>query len=348
MKEYNGQGLTPLFYSEISSSYMLYDIFIEQSKVVISQLIKKIFRIEPEDIRVQRERSYPKKGSIDLFIEFMSRNKKYALLFEVKVHDYLSATDGQISTYYNAVLEDEVYEEVYFVYLTQFTADDVFKGIAVPKTIDEAKKGKRLIHNRFEHISWKYMHEFLQEHFDLLTEEQRLIITLNKQWIMHQCKSDLENNKIDTGERGIADYFSDVTIDFKANLPFGTEVSKNRRQIFQVDATILEEHQLEMVLLLIQTLSKSNAVNNLKLYKTEELTIQAAKDYLSQLAQSTGEWRLLIFYTKLFKYAHDTAYLKLNGTGGIGFSIKLEIKGKGEISLCTIYRNKTIEFSLKR
>jgi len=40
--------------------------------------------------------------------------------------------------------------------------------------------------------------------------------------------------------------------------------------------------------------------------------------------------------------------LKFNGTGTRGFSIKLEIHGKHEISLCTIYRNKTIDFSLKR
>ncbi len=47
-------------------------------------------------------------------------------------------------------------------------------------------------------------------------------------------------------------------------------------------------------------------------------------------------------------FAHKTEYLSLNGTGTSGFSIRVEIKGKGEISLCTLYRNKLIDFSLKR
>lgn len=100
MNEYNGSGLTPLFYSEISSSYMLYDIF-KNHEMIVSDLIEKYFNVVPERINVDRERSYPKKGSIDIFIEFMTGTKKHALLIEVKVHDYLSATDGQISTYYN-------------------------------------------------------------------------------------------------------------------------------------------------------------------------------------------------------------------------------------------------------
>ncbi len=40
--------------------------------------------------------------------------------------------------------------------------------------------------------------------------------------------------------------------------------------------------------------------------------------------------------------------LRLYGTGTRGFSVKLEVLDKGEISLCTLYRNKTIEFSIKR
>ncbi len=47
-------------------------------------------------------------------------------------------------------------------------------------------------------------------------------------------------------------------------------------------------------------------------------------------------------------FAHKTEYLSLNGTGTSGFSIRVEIKGKEEISLCTLYRNKLIDFSLKR
>ncbi|NTV78901.1 MAG: PD-(D/E)XK nuclease family protein [Clostridiales bacterium] len=214
MKEYNGLGLTPLFYSEITSSYMLYDIFKSHDNI-ISQLIGETFNAVPEKIIVERERTYPKKGSIDIFIEFMNSGKKCALLIEVKVHDYLSATDGQIATYYNAVIEDSVYDEVYFIYLTQFTEETDFNGIVTPKTIDEARKGKDLIRNRFLHISWGQMHMFLKNHFELLTEEQRLIASLNKQWVLKQSELDLESNKIDVGERGIEEYFFDVKTDIR-------------------------------------------------------------------------------------------------------------------------------------
>lgn len=347
MKRYNGNGLTPLFYSEISSSYMLYDIFKNQEQITL-QLIKELFDLLPEKIIVERERAYPKKGSIDIFVEFMNAGKKHALLIEVKVHDYLSATDGQIGTYYTAVVEDGVYDEVYFIYLTQFTEENDFKGIAAPKTIDEAKKGKELIKERFVHISWEQIHTFLTKYYEMLTDEQQLIVSLNKQWILQQCESDLESNKIDVGERGLEDYFFDVKINIRSRLPFGAEVCENKRQIWRIDTSKLEEEQLDAVLDVIKTYSESNAVNKIKQYKTEELTLRGAKDFLIQMTQSVEDWKLLAFYSRLFLLAEKTSYLKFNGTGARGFSIKLEIQGKGEISLCTIYRNKTIDFSLKR
>lgn len=347
MNEYNGLGLTPLFYSEIASSYMLYDIFKSHEEVVADFILER-FCITPNKIIVERERSYPKKGSIDLFIEFLNAGKKHALLMEVKVHDYISATDGQISTYFNAVVEDGVYDEVYFIYLTQFNADNDFTGIAIPKTIDEAKNGRGLIKERFIHISWKQMHAFLNKHYEILTKEQQLIVSLNRQWISKQCESDLESNKIDVGVRGFEDYFYDMNVDISVNLPFGQPVYENKRQIWRIDVSSIEEEQLDAVLDVITTLSSSSAINKIKQYKTEELTIQGAKDFLTQMAGSIEEWKLISFYAKLFYYTEKTSYLKFNGTGARGFSIKLEIHGKGEISLCTIYRNKTIDFSLKR
>ena len=345
MKEYKGNGLTPLFFSEITSSYMLYDIF-KNHEQIISDLIKGQFNIAPEKIIVERERAYPKRGSIDVFIEFINAGKKHALLIEVKVHDYLSATDGQISAYFNAVVEDSVYDEVYFIYLTQFTDKNSFTDTSAPKTIDEAKKGRALLKERFVHISWEQMHEFLSQYYERLTEEQQLIVSLNRQWMLQQCKSDLEANKIDVGIRGIEEYFSDINIDFD-NLS-GTEVSENKRKIWRIDTSTLSRQQLDDVLDVIKKFSESIAINKIKQYKTEELTLQAAKDFLTQMSQSIEDWELLSFYSKLFILAEKTSYLKFNGTGTRGFSIKLEIHGKGEISLCTIYRNKTIDFSLKR
>lgn len=347
MKKYKGIGLTPLFHSEISSSYILYDIFKNHEQIIV-HFIKDHFILLPEKITIERERKYSGEGSIDIFVEFMITGKKYALLIEVKVHDYKSAKDGQISTYYNAVIEDGVYDSVYFIYLTQFTEQNDFTNIATPKTIDEAKNGKELIKERFSHISWEQLHVFLNQYSQLLTEEQRLMLSLQKQWILEQCRVDLESNKIDVGERALEDYFSDIKIDISKVLPFGNEVFENNRKILRVDTSKLSQKKLDAILDVIKNYSNSDAVNKIKQYKTDESTLQAAKDFLSQMAQSTEEWPLLPFYTELFNLAEKENYLKFNGTGTRGFSIKLEVKGKSEISLCTIYRNKTIDFAIKR
>ncbi|MCR3922710.1 MAG: PD-(D/E)XK nuclease family protein [Firmicutes bacterium] len=347
MKEYDGSGLTPLFYSEISSSYMLYDIFNNQKSIAI-EFIEEVFGVKPDSVIVERERSYPKKGSIDIFVEFMLGDKKCALLIEIKVHDYLSATDGQIITYYNAVVEDAIYDDVYFIYLTQFTEEESFEGITAPKTLDEASRGKDLINNRFVHISWKQLHSFLEKYCGELTEEQKLIVSLNRQWILQQCKTDLDSNRIEVGSRSFGDYFYDLNVDIIAALPFGSEVYENKRQIWRIDTYKLQENQLQAVLEIIKIYAGSEAINKIKQYKTEEQTLQGAKDFLMQLAQSVQDWNILSFYSRLFLIAEKTSYFKFNGTGTRGFSIKVEIAGKGEISLCTIYRNKIIDFSLKR
>ncbi len=347
MKEYNGIGLTPIFHSEISSSYMIYDIF-DNHKEIVAQLIKYQFNILAENIYVSRECSYNDKGSIDIFIEFTDSGEKCALMIEVKVHDYFSATDGQISTYYNAVVEDGSYRKVYFIYLTQFTEENDFTEITEPKTIIEAKKGKELIKNEFIHISWEQMHSFLAQYYDILTEEQKLIVSLNRQWILYQCRVDLEANKIDVGERGLEDYFFDIKFDIRNVLSFGKEVYENNRQILRIDLSVLDEKQLDIVLDAIKAYTSSNAVNKSKQYKTEDLTLHGAKEFFVNMIQRIEEWKLLSFYSRLFHFAVNESYLKFNGTGSRGFSIKLEIKGKGEISLCTIYRNRIIDFSLTR
>ena len=347
MVDYNGLRLTPLFYSEISSSYMLYDIF-ENHRDVLSKFVEQTFNVVPVVKFIQRERPYPQRGSIDIFIEFIHRGKEKALLIEVKVHDYLSATYGQIGTYYNAVMEQGVYDEVYFIYLTQFTAENDFTGIAAPKTLDEANRGKQLIKDRFAHLCWGQIHSFLDSVRDKLTEEQRLIVSLNKQWMQEQCKADLESNKIEVGDRGIEDYFVGANIDIRQRLSFGKEVSENKRQIWRIYASSLDEQQLDSVFGVIKVLSTSSTVNKTKKYLTDEQTLVGAKEFLTEMAHSAGEWNVLSFYAKLFMFVETTCYLKFNGTGTRGFSIKVEIQGKGEISLCTIYRNKTIDFSLKR
>ncbi len=347
MTKYNGIALTPIFHSEISSSYMLYDIF-ENHKHIISQLIYDQFNIHPDKILIERELLFPKKGSIDIFVEFTKADKKYALLLETKVHDYLSARDEQIVTYYDAVSEDLEYDEIFFLYLTQFTAKDDFKGVVPPKTLTEAEKGKELMKECFQHLSWPQMHQFLEKYYNDLTEEQQLIVTLNKQWILQKNQLDKENNKIDVGERGLDDYFTDVKTDIKEDLPFGEEVYENNRQIWRIHISKLNKEERSGIISTIKKYANSTDVNEIKKYKTEEITLDGAKDFLTQLIQNPDNWELTSFYLSLFYFAYTTCFLKFHGTGTRGFSIKLEIKGKGEISLCTIYRNKVIDFALKR
>ena len=92
---YSGSELNPLFYSETSSTHLLYDIF-NKHKTITAGFIEHYFGEHPEQIVVFREKSYPKKGSIDIFIEFTAKKRKCALLIEAKVHDYLSVSDNQI------------------------------------------------------------------------------------------------------------------------------------------------------------------------------------------------------------------------------------------------------------
>jgi len=123
--------------------------------------------------------------------------------------------------------------------------------------------------------------------------------------------------------------------------------SQNNRLKLRIETSRLSEGQLNELLEGIKTLSCSGKINRKKRYRAEELTVQAAEEFLSELAINR-EWRLLGFYASLFEYAFNTDYLRFNGTGISGFSIRVDIEGKGEISLCTLYRNKTIDFSLKR
>ena len=347
MQDLSGSGLTPLFHSEITSSYMLFDIFHSHPDVA-RQFITNIFGITPENILVQRERAYPKKGSIDVFIEFTLSGEKSALLIEVKVHDYLSATGDQIQTYFNAVVEDGSYANVFFIYLTQFNGKTDFIDCAAPRTIDEARKGRALIGSRFEHVSWQEMHAFLSDFVPQLTKEQRLILDLQSTWIMAQSNSDLEENRIDIGARSLSEYFVDINTDIRVLLPFGRDINENRRQIWRVDLTTLDSDGMDNLLTTIFQYIGSGSINRLKQYSTADVTLRAARDFLSELAQRQDDWLILSFYARLFDLIERCSYVKFNGTGGRGFSIKLDITGKGEISLCTLNRNRSIDFSLKR
>ena len=92
----------------------------------------------------------------------------------------------------------------------------------------------------------------------------------------------------------------------------------------------------------------SNNIDKKVKQATRDDTLLAAKEFLKSLSENEENWHLLSFYSSLFNFVNSTDYLLLYGTGTRGFSIKVNIKRKGIISMCTLWANKKIDFSIKR
>ena len=343
---YSGSELNPLFYSEISSTHLFYDIF-NKHKTITASFIEEYFEIKPEHITVFREKSYPKKGSIDIFVEFAAKERKCALLIEAKVHDYLSVSDNQIGTYYQAVQEDHYYDDIYFIYLTQFNEKTNFDSIAQPRSLMEGARGKELIGDRFRHITWDDLHSFMNRYKSDFSREQKMMLEMHLSWIKDKNKTDLENNKVESGERSLADYFTDSEEAIDKLIELGEQFNQDKRLKLKLDLDKLDDSQLDIVLDAIKLLSQSESVNYKKVYTTNEQTLEAVADFLSELSIN-HKWKLLRFYSGLFNYANQKRYLRIHGTGSRGFSIRVDVIDMGEISLCTLYGSKSIHFSLKR
>ena len=343
---YDGNGLTPIFHSEISSSHLFFDIF-DKHKDIAAAFLKEYYGLDATNLLVFREKSYQKKGSIDLFITFNTENRKCALLIEAKVHDYSSVTDYQISTYYNAVQEDQSYDDIYFIYLTQFNKKTEFGDAVQPRSLVEAARGRELIGNHFIHLTWIDVHAFLEKYWSKLTKEQQLMVDLHRSWIVEKGRTDLAANVVDVGERSLEDYLGDVSPALTELHALGEEVKESGRLKLRIDLTRLNDAERDVVYNSIHSLANSTSVNRKKEYQTDESTLMAVAEFLSELA-TNYEWDLLRFYTGLFHLAHETRYLRLYGTGSRGFSVKLDVRDKGEISLCTLWRSKQVELSLRR
>ncbi len=343
---YNGRELNPLFYSEVSSTHLFYDIF-NKHKTITASLIEEYFEIKPEHITVFREKSYPKKGSIDIFIEFVAKARKCALLIEAKVHDYLSVSDNQISIYYQAVQEDQYYDDIYFIYLTQFNEKTKFDSIAQPRSLMEGDRGKDLIGDRFFHVTWDDLHSFMNRYKSELSREQKMMLEMHLSWIKDKNRIDLENNKVESGERSLADYFTDSEEAIEKLIKLGQQFNQDKRLKLKLDLDRLDDSQLDTLLDMIKLLSQSESVNKKKISTTNEQTLEAVANFLSELSLSY-KWNLLKFFSGLFNYANEKRYLRIHGTGSRGFSVRVDVLDMGEISLCTLYGSKSIHFSLKR
>ncbi len=351
--EDDGLKLRPLFYSEISSSFLLFSLF-ENHPQIAKEFVCKFLDIDirEKELSVTREHMYRGKGAIDLLFVCKGGKRPTHVLVEVKVHDYLSATPGQIRTYYEAALEETVNADVYFIYLTQFSKNnfDGNSSVLTPPTIQEFNDAlqMKVDDDRIKHINWQEFHNFINSFRDKLGDEQITMLDLQKRWITAECENDKNKNRIDVGERSIADYFPDLNVDIKSELPFGETRSKNKRRVLSIDLASCSAEQYGKVLSVIDRFLQSGSIDKTVTRKTEEYTLAAAKEHLGSLAQDETSWRMLSFYSSLFDMINTTDYVFFNGTGSRGFSIKVAIKGKGEISLCTLWSNKTIEFSLMR
>jgi len=112
----------------------------------------------------------------------------------------------------------------------------------------------------------------------------------------------------------------------------------------------MEKSKEELFLIgdIIKYYADSPDVNRTVKYSTPVGTKKAVRDFLAGLAVDENKWKLMAFYVEVFSYFNDRPYLYLQGTGAKGFSIKLNTIKDGEISLCTLWKNLTIEFRLLR
>lgn len=345
-----GVSLEPLFHSEISSSYLVYDL-LKKNQQIARAFLEWVLGVDfPGEVTVSREKPYPGKGTVDLyFTAELDDGSKARVLVEVKVHDYLSATLGQLETYYRAALEEKA-DDVYLVYLTQLNEKHFSKdwGAAEPNTIKEFEGIQRVKKTAcFRHISWHDFYRFIEPYESELAGEQRQMLQLQKKWMLSKTIRDLENNTVDVGCRDLVEFF-DADLNLVDELPFGKKVSKNRRVNYVINLTDCSEKQLDKTFDVIQKLARSASIDKRPFQETAVETMEGAKVFLAGLVSDESKWGLAAFYSSLFDFAHHLDYLHFNGTGTRGFSLRANIVGRGAVSLCTLWSNGIIEFSIKR
>lgn len=351
MEKYDGLKLNSLFYSEISSSFMIYEIFHSHKKIV-KEFLKNFFGLAiDKDITIIREKNYPQKGSVDIFLSFNSDDIKTVTLIEVKVHDYLSVKPGQIRIYYEAAKEELCDDSVYFIYLTQFNRDNFYSEseVALPDSIKEFEDSIKILpEEKIKHINWKEFHKFIEPYKDSLPKEYVHILELHKTWITAKSEEDIKLNIIDVGIRGLPNFFPDIAINIEKELTFGKIYFKDKRKILSVDLEQCNTEQLNKIFNVIKNFADSDNIGKKVKQVTRDGTLLSAKEFLKSLSENEENWHLLSFYSSLFNFVNSTDYLLLYGTGTRGFSIKVNIKRKGIISMCTLWSNKKIDFSIKR
>jgi len=350
MNKLDGIKLEPLFYSEINSSFILKSV-LEEDKIA-SDFIKHFLGIEVTVLTVSREQPYTDVGSIDLFIRFKdARDRKCALIIEVKVHDYLSATKDQINRYYEAVTNDNKYQDVYLIYLTQFNDKNlqVADSISRPNTLTNFESLLSAYPNKsdhFEHINWIEVHTFLDKHIDQLSPELKLMLYLQKIWILKQIDHDKEGHKVRTGKRQFADLFDGL--DPRSIFPELKSHNQKGKEKLDINMLQCTRQELDDLFTFIVDVTSSASLISKHSRKSNANTIEAAKRFLEELSNDPSKYKILGFYAKLFDYVLATDHIQLNGTGRMGFSIIADHVNIGKISICTILAVHKLSFSLVR
>lgn len=351
MKFENYLNFTPLFYSEVSSSFMLNEAL--QNSSIADDFVGSITGLKPEGTcSVYREKRIGDAGSIDVLIDTRLAGREAVLLVECKVHDYVSTTRDQLSRYYENAREVYPGKDIYLIYLTQFTeaSIDDASGLLRPPTLEEFERTKRLAenHERLFHVSWDDVHAIIAKNGDEVSPELSHILSLHKSWMRAKNRQDIQNQSVEPGTRDIKSYLSDIEIDITATLPFGKPRSVSGRENWEINIQKCTMEELAKVYEVVATLASSKELVPHTSSMMEEETRLAATAYLEELT-SNNEWNLLSFYSRLFALAEGTQLLRLNGSGRNGFSILAKVKGKGQISLCTLWtRKQTVEFGMYR
>jgi hypothetical protein len=291
-----------------------------------------------EEIKVYREKNYQGFGSIDLLILFYSEKVEYNVLIEVKVHDYLSATPGQIDRYFQAAEDEKPNARIFIVYLTQYSEDNFPRGKAIPtpNTIDEYQRSKSP-KDRVKHINWEQLHTLLDKHRSEFSVTENHMLELHKSWIIAQNKADLQEDIV--GERSLSDYLKDGNIDPTKRFTFGNVSRCGKRMVWSVNLTSISESDLAALSQYLVELTDSSSIDRSYSYPTEEETLSSTKELLQSLTANSDGWKLAGFYSTVFSRAANTNYLLLNGGGFRGFSIKAKVEN-GEISIATFWTKK--------
>ncbi|MDH7514175.1 MAG: hypothetical protein QHH14_14620 [Clostridiales bacterium] len=353
LTEHDWEQLTPLFWSEISSSYMISDIFARHKEILVD-FLRSFLGIPSQALRedklqVERERNYPGRGHIDVFV---SSTRDFCVLMEVKVHDFASARARQLGEYIKAAVDNrpvDLSKDIYLVYLTQFSPANYTPATPreTPPSIIEFAAAHQLFSREVKnmvHMNWGQFHSFMEAYLSRLTPAEKLIIELQRKWIEGKDKADREKFRKKKGERALSYYLKDIDATSFEYLEFGT---RREDKLFIPIRNLSKERRVKLIDLLT-AMVESQSINKISLTKNDS-AIEAVNGFMDRLKGRKEDQELVLVYEDLFNLANSRQYLQLLGTGKEGFSINAMIKRKSKLSLFTIYTSRhEIEIRLRR